>query len=109
MSSITIAGSVEPATGEVTLSGAKNAALKVLAASVLAEEDVVLDNMPLNIRDVRIKLQMLRAMGARIEERGALGVRISWPASGPSSEIPGRFGSVRTLSLIHISEPTRPY
>ncbi len=100
MSSITIAGSVEPATGEVTLSGAKNAALKVLAASVLAEEDVVLDNMPLNIRDVRIKLQMLRAMGARIEERGALGVRISWPASGPSSEIPGRFGSVRTSLLL---------
>ncbi|GAH45400.1 unnamed protein product, partial [marine sediment metagenome] len=39
MSSITIAGPVGPVAGEVTLSGAKNAALKVLAASVLAEED----------------------------------------------------------------------
>ncbi len=35
-----------PLVGEVTISGAKNAALGILAASVMADEDVLIENLP---------------------------------------------------------------
>ncbi|MBE9571490.1 MAG: UDP-N-acetylglucosamine 1-carboxyvinyltransferase, partial [Proteobacteria bacterium] len=85
--------------GAVTLSGAKNSALKVLTASVLAEEEVVLDNIPLDIRDVRVTLQMLKAIGACVTEDRPGRVRIDWPAVGPQSDVPGEFGSIRTNLL----------
>ena len=85
--------------GNVSLSGAKNSALKVLTASVLAQGEVVLDNIPLDIEDVKIKLEMLRGIGARIEEDRPGRVRISWPDTGPEVEVPGEFGSIRTSLL----------
>jgi UDP-N-acetylglucosamine 1-carboxyvinyltransferase len=66
---------------------------------VLAEEEVILDNIPLDIRDVHIKLQMLRAIGARITEDRPGRVRIVWPMTGPQSDVPGEFGSIRTSLL----------
>lgn len=99
MSEIMISGLNHPIDGTVTLSGAKNSALKVLTASVLAEEEVVLDNIPLDIRDVRITLQMLQAIGACVTEDRPGRVRIDWPAAGPQSDVPGEFGSVRTNLL----------
>ena len=35
-----------PLVGEVTISGAKNAALGILAASILTDEDVLIENLP---------------------------------------------------------------
>lgn len=53
--------------GEVVVPGAKNAALKQIAATLLTEEPVTLENMP-DITDVRRMLEIIRAMGANVEE-----------------------------------------
>ena len=52
--------------GEVTISGAKNAALKALAASLLTAEEVVLNNVPM-LADVVSTADLLRAFGAEVE------------------------------------------
>lgn len=51
--------------GEVTVGGAKNAAVAVIPATVLAKGRCVIENMP-NISDVGILLKMLREMGASV-------------------------------------------
>lgn len=51
--------------GEVKVSGAKNVALKVLIASLLTDEDVVIDNIPL-ISDVFSLIEVLRDLGVKI-------------------------------------------
>lgn len=55
--------------GEVTPSGNKNEALPTLAACLLTEEAVVLDNLP-RIRDVRVMCQVLEDLGASVEWTG---------------------------------------
>jgi UDP-N-acetylglucosamine 1-carboxyvinyltransferase len=52
-----------PLKGVVRVSGAKNAALKVLVAGLYTEEPIILHNIP-NLSDVRVMLQMLREFGA---------------------------------------------
>ena len=49
--------------GKVTLSGAKNSALRLLAASLLTDEDISIDNFPLGIIDAQIHIQMLERLG----------------------------------------------
>ncbi len=53
-----------PLSGTVVPAGNKNAALPVLAATLLTEEEVVLRNIP-RIRDVEAMLELLRAPGRR--------------------------------------------
>jgi UDP-N-acetylglucosamine 1-carboxyvinyltransferase len=52
--------------GEVSVSGAKNAALPLLAASLLTGEELRLENVP-ELGDVRTMVHLLRRMGARAE------------------------------------------
>ena len=52
--------------GEFTVRGSKNAALPILAASLLAEDEVVLENLPL-IQDVLQTLEILKELGCRVE------------------------------------------
>lgn len=62
--------------GKVRISGAKNAALKALAASLLTPEEVVLNNVPM-IDDVLSMAELLRTFGAEVEiEREHERVRI---------------------------------
>jgi UDP-N-acetylglucosamine 1-carboxyvinyltransferase len=56
-----------PLTGIVTPSGNKNAALPLLAATLLTDQPVVLHNVP-RIRDVHIMLELLAALGVEIIE-----------------------------------------
>lgn len=51
--------------GEVEISGAKNAALAILAAAVLADDVSRIENVP-NIRDVRIMVQIIKEIGANV-------------------------------------------
>ena len=44
-----------PLVGEVTIGGAKNAALGILAASIMTDEDVVIENLP-DVRDINVLL-----------------------------------------------------
>ena len=55
--------------GEVRISGAKNAALPILAASLLAEKPVVLENVP-SLNDVATTVRLLRRIGLDIDFNG---------------------------------------
>ena len=48
-----------PLVGDVTVSGAKNAALGILAASIMTDEDVLIDNLP-DVRDINVLLEQFR-------------------------------------------------
>src|SRR5437763_8000093 len=52
--------------GVVEASGNKNAALKLIAASLLTDEPVILENVP-DIRDVQTMCNILRGLGVSIE------------------------------------------
>lgn len=55
--------------GEVQISGAKNAASKMLIASLLTDEEVILHNIPLQ-QESDIAMELLRSVGAEIEMDG---------------------------------------
>lgn len=65
-----------PLAGDVIISGAKNAALPILMAGVLAETDFVVSNVP-NLRDVSTSCKLLRCLGADVDELGEGQIRIS--------------------------------
>ena len=58
-----------PLQGTVRPSGNKNAALPILAASLLTDQPIVVDNVP-RIKDVETMCQLLDSLGVRIEETG---------------------------------------
>lgn len=55
-----------PLQGTIKVSGAKNAALPAMAAALLTEEPVVLENIP-QVRDIETERRLLAAMGAEVE------------------------------------------
>lgn len=55
-----------PLVGDVTISGAKNAALGILAASIMTDDDVVIDNLP-DVRDINVLLEAIQEIGARVD------------------------------------------
>ena len=55
----------KPLVGEVTISGAKNAAVAILPATILAGGKCVIENLP-DISDVMVSLQTLKALGAKV-------------------------------------------
>jgi len=55
-----------PLKGEVVISGAKNSVLKLMAASILAEDVCVIENVP-NLQDVRVMAEILVALGLKVE------------------------------------------
>lgn len=58
-----------PLVGEVTISGAKNAALPILISSLLTDEPCFYSNVP-QLRDIGITCQLLRQFGTETEENG---------------------------------------
>ncbi|HIU67591.1 MAG TPA: UDP-N-acetylglucosamine 1-carboxyvinyltransferase [Candidatus Caccomorpha excrementavium] len=56
----------KPLAGEVCIGGAKNAALGILAAAVMADETVTIENLP-DIRDINVLLQAIQEIGATVE------------------------------------------
>ncbi|WP_124065856.1 UDP-N-acetylglucosamine 1-carboxyvinyltransferase [Clostridium sp. E02] len=55
-----------PLVGEVTIGGAKNAALGILAASIMTDEDVRIDNLP-DVRDINVLLEAIEEIGAKVD------------------------------------------
>ena len=55
-----------PLVGDVTISGAKNAALGILAASIMTDDDVLIDNLP-DVRDINVLLEAIQEIGARVD------------------------------------------
>ncbi len=52
--------------GNVTISGAKNAALPIIAATILSDKEVTLTNLP-NVVDIRTLLKLLTMLGGNVE------------------------------------------
>ena len=65
-----------PLVGDVTISGAKNAALGILAASIMTDEDVVIENLP-DVSDINALLDAIRHLGAKVERPDRHTVRIN--------------------------------
>ena len=70
-----------PLAGEVDISGMKNAALPILAASIMTDEEVVLENLP-DVNDVRVLIEALRRIGASIDYIDRHTVRICGASIG---------------------------
>lgn len=56
----------KPLSGEVNISGAKNAALGILAAAVMTDEDVTIENLP-DVRDINVLLEAISEIGAYVK------------------------------------------
>jgi len=69
MSYFLIEGGV-PLKGTVSISGSKNAAIKMIAAALLTEQPVTLSNVP-QIEDVRVDLEVVESLGMQVEGKGS--------------------------------------
>ncbi|WAJ24286.1 UDP-N-acetylglucosamine 1-carboxyvinyltransferase [Lacrimispora xylanolytica] len=65
-----------PLVGEVTIGGAKNAALGILAAAIMTDDDVLIDNLP-DVRDINVLLEAIEEIGAKVERIDRHTVRIN--------------------------------
>jgi hypothetical protein len=65
----------KPLSGEVTISGMKNAALPILFATILVRGTCTLENIP-PVNDISLSLEILRRMGATVEYLDRTTVRI---------------------------------
>jgi UDP-N-acetylglucosamine 1-carboxyvinyltransferase len=63
MEKILIRGGLNP-NGEIHISGAKNSALPIIAASLLTKEEVLLHNIP-DLKDMQIMVELIRSLGAK--------------------------------------------
>ena len=66
----------KPLQGEVSIGGAKNAALGILAAAIMTDETVTIDNLP-DVRDINVLLQAMEGIGAKIERINRHTVKIN--------------------------------
>jgi len=92
MAVIEITGGV-PLEGEVWMSGAKNAVLPILVASLLGDEPSVISNVP-HLRDVTTTIELLGRMGASIEIDERMNIRLD-PRGIDSFEAP--YDLVKTM------------
>jgi UDP-N-acetylglucosamine 1-carboxyvinyltransferase len=79
--------------GEVAISGAKNATLPILAATLLAEGPVVLQNVP-HLNDVTTTVKLLRRMGVEITFHDGVKIEID---SSSISQFVAPYELVRTM------------
>ena len=57
-----------PLVGTIRVSGAKNSALPCMAAAILTEDEVTLENIP-QVRDIETERKLLASMGAEVSPR----------------------------------------
>jgi UDP-N-acetylglucosamine 1-carboxyvinyltransferase len=75
-----------PLEGEVTIAGAKNAALGILAAAVMSDQEVTIENVP-NVRDTRVLLQAIQGIGANVRYVDEHTVVICGGTINPNSDL----------------------
>ncbi len=85
--------------GEVEISGYKNAAGAVLAAVLLSEEPSIIDNLPL-VSDVLDQIEILKQMGAEVEWLGEKKIKISPKNINPEKIPAGLFEKMRVSVLL---------
>ncbi|MDO4788001.1 MAG: UDP-N-acetylglucosamine 1-carboxyvinyltransferase [Johnsonella sp.] len=64
-----------PLVGEVSVGGAKNAALGILAAAIMTDESVLIDNIP-DVNDINVMLEAIADIGVNVERVSRHSVRI---------------------------------
>ena len=65
-----------PLVGEVEIGGAKNAALAILAAAIMTDETVIIENVP-DVRDTNVMLQAMESIGVLVSKQGRHTVKIN--------------------------------
>lgn len=65
-----------PLVGEVEIGGAKNAALGILAASVMTDEPVIIENLP-DVRDTAVLIQAMESIGVIVERLDRHTIRVN--------------------------------
>ena len=71
----------ESACGEVEIGGAKNAALAILAAAIMTDETVLIDNLP-DVNDVNVMLEAISEIGAGVQRIDRHTVKINGSTIG---------------------------
>jgi UDP-N-acetylglucosamine 1-carboxyvinyltransferase len=82
--------------GTVQIGGAKNAALPILAATLLTDEKCIIDNVPL-LRDVQTMIRILRSLGVKVQIQD--GRILVWPANYSGYTAPYRLVSTMRASI----------
>lgn len=88
-----------PLSGTIRPAGNKNAALPIIAATLLTEEEVILENVP-DIRDVRTLLELLVVLGAEVEWLGDNRVRVQAREVGANDLDAGMAARIRASILL---------
>jgi len=70
-----------PLVGDVDIGGAKNAALPILAAAIMSNETVVIDNLP-DVNDINVMLDAISCIGATVQRVDRHTVKINGSAIG---------------------------
>ena len=78
--------------GEIRCSGAKNAALPMIAATILTENEVTLKNLPF-LQDITTMFELLGSMGSKI----TLGEEMNFQISSSLSDFEARYELVKTM------------
>ncbi len=89
--------------GDVTIGGAKNAALGILAASIMTDEDVLIDNLP-DVRDINVMLEAIQEIGARVERVDRHTVKINGSGIKKRCQLMMNISAV-SVHLIILSAP----
>ena len=98
MEKFVIQGGV-PLSGEITAAGNKNAALPILAACLLTEEDVILRNVP-KIRDTEAQISLLAALGVEVERLEANAIRLRAASIGSTTVDEALAAKIRASFLL---------
>lgn len=83
----------KPLRGEITISGAKNSALPILAASLLAKDNITINNVP-HLRDVTTMMELLGQLGAKLLVGDDLKIQID---SNSVTEVVAPYELVKTM------------
>ncbi len=93
-----------PLVGTIRVSGAKNSALPCMAAAILTEDEVTLENIP-QVRDIETERRLLTSMGAEVE-LPARGVSVD---RSSSTGLEGESHDRTTISCRSLSDPVARY
>lgn len=85
-----------PLVGTVHVSGAKNSALPAMAAAILTEDEVVLENVPL-VRDIDTQRRLLQSLGADLERPESNAQHLTTISCRALSEPVARYEIVKTM------------
>src|ERR1035437_6054216 len=85
-----------PLAGTIQVSGAKNSALPCMAAAILTEDEVIIENIP-QVRDIDTERKLLASMGADVELLGGGGNHCTRIRCATLSDPVAKYEIVKTM------------